>query len=347
MFIDETTLEVTAGDGGRGCVAFRREKFMPRGGPSGGNGGKGGDVVLVADEGLSTLLELHRRRHIRAERGAHGQGKDMTGRGGDDAVLLVPVGTLVFDEDTGEELGDLTEHGQRLIVAAGGKGGLGNAAFATPTRQAPEHAQSGIPGESRRIRLELKLLADIGIIGLPSVGKSTLISRISNARPKIADYEFTTLVPNLGVVGWHDHKSFVVADLPGLVEGAHEGRGLGHQFLRHIERTRAAVHLIAPRTGSAGWDDAGNAAPLVERAIADYEAIRRELELYNPRLATLPELVVVNKLDLPEVREAVPELEAHFVGLGARFVAISAVTGEGVREAVDAMGELLASRAGE
>ena len=331
MFIDETFLTVSAGNGGRGCVAFRREKFMPRGGPSGGDGVRGGDVVVEGDEGLHTLLDLHYRKHIKAQDGKAGGGKDMTGRGGEDAVLRVPVGTMVFEQTSGDLLADLTEHGQRVTIAAGGRGGLGNARFARSTRQAPEYAQPGEEGPSLDIRLELKVLADIGFVGFPSVGKSTLISRISNAKPKIADYHFTTLVPNLGMVRTGDYRSFVVADLPGLIEGAHEGKGLGHQFLRHLERTRAVVHLIeVPMDESTG-----------RQPLSDYKAIRHELQSFDADLADRPEIVVLNKIDLPDARDAHDTLKAHFEGLGKPFLAISAVTGEGLDALVHAMREML------
>ncbi|MBN1944260.1 MAG: GTPase ObgE [Bradymonadales bacterium] len=337
MFIDEAKFRVTAGDGGDGCVAFRREKYVPRGGPSGGDGGRGGDVILQADQGLSTLLDLHRRRHIKARRGGHGQGKDKHGADGADVVILVPVGTLVYDDDSGELLEDLRHQGRRLVVARGGRGGRGNAQFATPTRQAPDFAEPGQPGASRMIRLELKLLADIGIVGFPSVGKSTLISRISNARPKIAEYPFTTLTPNLGLVGWRDDTSFVVADLPGLIEGAHLGRGLGHRFLRHLERTRVLVHLLDVPLEQALTGRLGR------HPLRDYEVLRGELSAYNPRLSELPEIVVLNKRDLPHVREQEAEIAQHFLCLGTPFVSISAATGEHLDLLLDLMGQTLAA----
>lgn len=336
MFIDETTLRVTAGDGGRGCVAFRREKFVPHGGPSGGNGGRGGDVVAVGDEGMTTLLDFHHQKHVRAKRGAHGMGKDMTGRSGADLELVLPTGTMIFDHETDELIADLTVHGERAVVARGGRGGQGNACFATATRQAPDFATPGREGESKLLRLELKLLADVGLVGFPNVGKSTLISRISNARPKVADYPFTTLVPNLGLVRWRDFSSFVVADLPGLIEGAHEGRGLGHQFLRHLERTRAIVHLLEVPA-----EDDESRSPL-----RDYEAIRSELEQFNSELSQRPEIVVLNKMDLPHVRDAEPALRAEVEGRSLSFFAISAVTGEGIDALVDAMGRMVSAMAG-
>lgn len=335
MFIDEAIFKVSAGDGGRGCVAFRREKFVPRGGPCGGDGGHGGSVIAVADVRLTTLLDLHRRRQIRASGGAHGLGKQMTGKDGEDVILRVPAGTLVYDEETSQLLGDLTEHEARLVLAKGGKGGKGNQHFATATRQAPDFAQTGLPGESLTVRLELRLLADVGIVGLPSVGKSTFISRISNAKPKIAEYPFTTLVPNLGLVRWRDFKSFVVADLPGLIEGAHSGRGLGHQFLRHLTRVRVIAHFIEVVD-----EDAVELG--VERdPIRDYQTIRHELEQFDQGFSSVPEIVVLNKTDLPTCRSAIDSLAEYFAERQLPFVAISAVTGQGVQELVDLMGNTL------
>jgi GTPase len=335
VFVDEATFRVSAGAGGNGCVAFRREKFVPRGGPIGGDGGKGGDVILVADSNKHTLLDLHHRKHIKAESGSPGMGKGMSGKDGADEVILVPCGTLVYDDETEEVLADLVAPGERVVVARGGRGGWGNMRFKTPTRQAPDFAKSGLPGVSRQVRLELKLLADVGIVGFPSVGKSTLISRLSNARPKIAAYPFTTLVPNLGLVQWRDLRSFVVADLPGLIEGAAEGRGLGHRFLRHLERVRAIVHVLeVPQEGA---PELG-----VERsALGDYAALRRELQAYDPALAELPEIVVVKKVDLPATREALGSLEAELAARGLGLLALSAATGEGLKGLLDAMGRLV------
>jgi GTP-binding protein len=290
-FVDEVRIHVKAGDGGNGAVAWRREKFIPRGGPAGGDGGNGGDVVLVVDEQLSTLLDYRYVREHRARSGEHGQGSDCNGKDGAHLLLRVPPGTVVKDERTGEQLADLAA-GDRMVVAKGGRGGLGNMNFATSTHQAPRHAEDGTPGEERDLVLELKLLADVGIVGYPNAGKSTLISVVSRARPKIADYPFTTLVPNLGVVSWKD-RSFVVADVPGLIEGAHAGAGLGHQFLRHLERCRVLVHLVE------------GAAPGEGRSPrADFEAINAELRLYSPDLASKPQIVAVTKVDVPEARAA-------------------------------------------
>src|SRR5215831_8532202 len=287
QFIDEARIEVKAGDGGNGCVAFRREKFMPRGGPSGGDGGHGGSVILVADPQLSTLLDFRYQRHYRAARGQHGLGSDCNGRDGDDLIVPVPLGTVVFDDASGAQLVDLATAGERFLLVRGGKGGRGNMHFATSTNQAPRHAEPGQPGEERTVRLELRLLADVGLLGFPNVGKSTFISRVSRARPKIADYPFTTLVPHLGVVELSDQRSFVLADIPGLVEGASEGAGLGHQFLRHVERCRVLLHIVEA-TFTVGPDR----APL-----HDFDVINSELARYAPELAGKPQVVVLNKID--------------------------------------------------
>ncbi len=326
MFVDEVTFEVSSGKGGNGCVAWRREKYVPRGGPDGGDGGRGGDVVLEADEGLSTLLDLKSRRFIRAKNGRPGGGARKTGASAPPKVLRVPVGTQVFDLDTGELVADLVEHGQRAVVAKGGKGGKGNAAFATPTRRSPDFAEPGRPGEQRRIRLTLKLLADVGFVGLPNAGKSTLISRISNARPKVADYPFTTLVPNLGVVQYDD-VTFVVADIPGLIEGASEGAGLGTRFLRHVERTALFLFLL----------DAGPDRPDPLKSLAILE---RELERHDPAMADRPRIVVLNKCDLPFVAEHAARVQAEMEKRGVPFFEISAATGQGVRELVAALARL-------
>ena len=317
-FIDRAKIFVQGGRGGNGCVAFRREKFVPKGGPAGGNGGKGGDVVLVADRNVHTLLDFKYKRHYRAERGRHGEGNKRSGKSGEDLIIKVPVGTVVKDAETGEVLGDLTEHGQRLVVAKGGRGGRGNAAFATPTRQAPDFAEPGEPGEERWIELELKLLADVGLVGFPNAGKSTFLSRISAARPEIADYPFTTLRPILGVTRVGDH-SFVVADIPGLIEGAHKGKGLGHEFLRHVERTKLLLHLI----------DLTDSTRTPEKA---FEAINRELKLYSPSLVEKPQIVVGTKIDALADRSIIERLKTYFQERGYPFFAVSAVTGEGMDE---------------
>ena len=332
-FVDIVTIKCEAGHGGQGCVAWRKEKYVPRGGPFGGNGGRGGSVGFRADDNLGTLLDLKYRKQIRARDGGHGQPKLADGAWGDDVIMPVPVGTFVRDAHTGELLADLSEPGDEIVVARGGKGGLGNAHFKTATNQAPTKAQPGLPGESCTITLELKLLADIGLIGYPSVGKSTLISVLSNARPKIADYPFTTLAPNLGIVQWKDYRSFVVADIPGLIEGAHEGRGLGFQFLRHVERCRALVHLIEV-TPPSEVDDGRD-------AIADYERINHELAAFSSGLARRPQIVVLSKCDLPFVVEREAELRAYFEGLGVPFFAISSATRDGLDTLKDAMIQLV------
>ncbi len=318
QFIDRAKIFVQGGHGGNGCVAFRREKFVPKGGPSGGDGGKGGDVVLVADRNVHTLLDFKYKRHYKAERGRHGEGNKRSGKSGEDLEIKVPVGTVVRDAETGEILGDLTEHGQRLIVARGGRGGRGNAAFATPTRRAPDFAEPGQPGEERWIELELKLLADVGLVGFPNAGKSTFLSRISKAKPEIADYPFTTLRPILGVTRVGDY-SFVVADIPGLIEGAHKGKGLGHEFLRHVERTKLLLHLI----------DLTNPEMEPEEA---FEKINRELELYSPELAKKPQIVVGTKIDALTDRSKVERLKRYFEEKGYPFFAVSAVSGQGMEE---------------
>jgi GTP-binding protein len=335
-FVDEVRIHVKAGDGGNGAVAWRREKYIPRGGPAGGDGGNGGSVVLVVDPQLSTLLDYRYVREHKARSGGHGLGSDMNGADGPDLVLRVPPGTVVKDAATGETIADLGEADERLVVAKGGRGGLGNMNYATSTNQAPRYAQDGTPGEERDLVLELKLLADVGIVGYPNAGKSTLISRISRARPKIADYPFTTLVPNLGVVSWRGEKSFVVADIPGLIEGAHEGAGLGHQFLRHIERCRVLVHLV----------DGANPEP--DRSPkADLDSIDRELALYSPELAKKPQIVAVTKVDVPEARAAGEKL-AKLLGRRKKPVKVhlvSAVTGEGVPQLLDAVARVLFKQA--
>ncbi len=317
-FIDEASITVRAGDGGRGCVSFRREKYVPRGGPDGGNGGDGGSVVLSVSPHLSTLLDFRYRKLFRAARGQHGKGKTMHGRNAPDLTISVPAGTVVTDEDTGEALADLTRVGQTWVAAAGGRGGKGNAAFVTSTNQAPDSAQPGLPGGERRLRLTLKLIAQIGLVGLPNAGKSTLLSRISRARPRIADYPFTTLSPVLGVVSHHDEE-FVVADLPGLIEGAHRGAGLGQRFLKHAERTEALVHVL----------DAARPAPDVADA---YRVVFAEMEKFRPELVTRPTLLAFNKMDVPGAREAARKARAELNFPERDAYYISAATGEGVAE---------------
>ena len=328
-FIDETRIRVIAGDGGRGCVSFRREKFVPRGGPNGGNGGHGGDVVAVADPQLTTLLDLRYQKQYKAARGQHGMGSDCHGRRGDDREIKVPVGTIIRDAQTGELVGDLREPGQRVIVAAGGRGGKGNAHFVSSTQRSPRFAQPGEPGQERELDIELRLLADVGIIGLPNAGKSTLIAAISAVRPKIADYPFTTLVPNLGVVGYGEGKSFVVADIPGLIEGAHEGHGLGHKFLRHVMRTHLLIHLI----------DASEIDP--NQPLAQCETVNRELRLFDPELAEKAQIVVANKIDLPQARENAKQLARKLPRNLKPLYTISAATTEGVQQLVQTVGNKL------
>ena len=317
MFFDEVKISVTSGDGGDGCVAFRREKFVPFGGPSGGNAGKGGNVYLVVDRNLNSLVHFKKRVHFKAGKGGRGSGQKQQGKRGEDRVVPVPPGTMVYDADTGELLVDLVEEGERVQVARGGRGGRGNAAFASPTNQAPRLAEHGEPGQERWLRLELKLIADVGVIGMPNAGKSTLLSVISAARPKIAAYPFTTLQPNLGVVQVDDYQTFVVADVPGLIEGASDGVGLGHQFLRHVERTRLLIHLL----------DGAATDPL-----ADYETINRELAQFSERLATKPQIVVLNKMDLPDAQAWWPLVEEAMQERNVEAHAISAVSRQGVQE---------------
>jgi GTPase len=332
-FVDEATIRVKAGAGGNGAIAFRREKFVPKGGPSGGDGGDGASVVLVVDEGLSTLLDFRYRHEFAAPSGDNGANKDKYGRAGEDVVLRVPPGTQVFDDATGELVGDLRVHGERLVVARGGKGGRGNIHFATSTDRAPRKAEPGTPGEERTVRLELKLLADVGLLGFPNVGKSSLIARISAARPKIADYPFTTLVPNLGTVALSGERSFVVADIPGLIEGAHAGAGLGDRFLRHLDRTRLLVHML-------------DASAPGRTPLRDFEAMNRELALYDPALAARPQLVVLNKLDLPDVRKRAKQIARPFARRGIEILAISAATGEGTAELLESIWRTLPRRTG-
>jgi GTP-binding protein len=326
VFIDEVIVTVKAGDGGNGCLAFRREKYVPRGGPSGGDGGRGGDVVFVASQHYNTLLHFRFNPEHKAERGRHGEGSNRKGRDGHSIDVPVPVGTIVYDADSGDMLHDFTVPGDRFIVAKGGRGGRGNARFATPTHQAPTEHEPGRPGEERRLRLELKLLADVGLVGFPNAGKSTLISRISAARPKIADYPFTTLEPNLGVVS-SDDRTFVVADIPGLIEGAHLGHGLGTQFLRHVERTRLLAHLVDVSEAS-GRDP-----------VHDYEVILQELASFSADLAAKPMIVVATKMDVAQNPARVEALERRANEAGLPFYKISAVRGDGLDTLIAAMAE--------
>jgi len=324
-FVDEIDIVVLAGDGGNGCVAFRREKYVPHGGPAGGDGGHGGSVYLQADDSLNTLQHLAGHHHWRAERGQHGEGKNCHGRSGKDMVVRVPPGTLIRDADHDIVLKDLTEPDERVCVAEGGKGGRGNSRFATPTHQAPREAEEGAPGQQRSLHLELKLIADVGLVGKPNAGKSTLLSRLSAARPKIAAYPFTTRTPYLGIVEMPDFRRFVMADIPGLIEGAHDGAGLGDEFLRHIERTRILVHMVdvCPPTGG---------------AVDDYRAIRSELEQYSPALAAKDEIIVANKMDLTDSDEHLAELRE---AVDAPVLAISAVTGKGLEALTEAIWQRL------
>ncbi|WP_053233869.1 GTPase ObgE [Sandaracinus amylolyticus] len=319
-FVDEVTVEVKGGDGGNGAVAFRREKFVPFGGPSGGDGGDGGDVVFRADERLSTLLDLRYRRKLIAKNGESGRGKDQYGAAGEDLVVRVPIGTQVFDAETGTPVADLDANDKEFIIARGGRGGRGNIHFATPQDRAPRRAEPGEPGEQKKLRIELKLLADVGLLGYPNVGKSTLISRISRARPKIADYPFTTLVPNLGVAAIGE-RSFVVADIPGIIEGAAEGAGLGHRFLKHVERTRVLLHILT-------LDPDPDRKPL-----QDYDVLLNELERFDPELAQRPMIVAVSKIDIPDVKKRVSAIRRGMKTRGVdKVLAFSAATGEGIDE---------------
>ncbi|HEY3129570.1 MAG TPA: GTPase ObgE [Acidobacteriota bacterium] len=323
MFIDTAKIYVRAGDGGKGCIAFRREKFVPRGGPSGGDGGKGGDVYFRSNGQMNTLLKFRFNQHFVAGRGQHGMGSLCHGKDGEDLIVEVPVGTQIFDDQDHRLLYDFQEPDERILIAQGGKGGRGNAAFKSSTNQAPKRAEEGLPGEEKTLRLELKLLADIGLIGFPNVGKSTLISVISAARPKIADYPFTTLTPHLGVVEYDQERHFVVADIPGLIEGAHHGSGLGDRFLRHVERTKVLAHLIDVSEQS-GRDP-----------VQDYEVIQQELSLFNPKLVEKPQILVASKIDILQNRERLNAVESLARRKGLEFVAISAATQQGVKQLVD------------
>ncbi|MCX7816883.1 MAG: GTPase ObgE [Syntrophales bacterium] len=335
-FIDEAKIKVKAGNGGRGCVSFRREKYIPRGGPDGGDGGKGGDVIIRATSAKHTLLDFKYRQHFTAKNGGHGEGNKRTGANGEDLVINVPLGTIVRDASTGEIIADLTEDGQTVIVAKGGLGGKGNARFATPVDKAPRYAQPGLPGEEKDLILELKLIADVGIVGLPNVGKSTFLSRISAARPKIADYPFTTLAPHLGVVSFNDEDDLVFADIPGILEGAHNGVGMGVRFLRHIERTSILFHIIdiSQITKEAAWNN--------------YKILNKELSLYDENLAKKPQVVGIGKIDIPETKDKLPAVIDFFGKEGIRVFPFSAITGEGVdlvlREILSKFKELKSQR---
>jgi GTP-binding protein len=334
-FVDEVKIEVKSGAGGAGCVSFRREKFIPLGGPDGGDGGKGGDVIFQVSPHLATLLDLRHKPHLKAGRGKHGMGKDRHGAGGEDLTVLLPQGTVIKDAETEEVLADLSEPGQTVLLMKGGRGGQGNARFASATNKAPKFAQPGEPGEERWLRLELKLMADVGLLGFPSVGKSSFIAKVSAARPKIADYPFTTLVPNLGVVPYKNYRSFVIADMPGLIEGAHTGAGLGLRFLKHVERTELLLHIL-----DISW--------MPDRdPIREYEAINRELAQFDPELARKRQIIVINKLDLPAVRENLPQVLPWFTERGLKVFPISAATGEGIPPLLDEIARNLWGKAEE
>ncbi|MFQ5615601.1 MAG: GTPase ObgE [Anaerolineales bacterium] len=326
-FIDEARINAQSGKGGNGMVHFRREKFVSRGGPDGGDGGKGGDVVMEVRSGLNTLLHLRHRPRFHAADGANGGTSNKTGRSGNDLLIHLPPGTVVYDDDTGELLGDLTEPDQRLVICKGGRGGRGNTRFKNARNQAPRIAEKGEPGEEHNLRLELKLIADVGLVGAPNAGKSTLLSVVTNAKPKIAPYPFTTLVPNLGVAALDDETNLILADIPGLIEGAHQGIGLGHEFLRHIQRTRVLIHLLDG---------------LAENPIADFAQINSELALFDPALGKKPQVVVLNKMDLPDVQARWPEIEAQLRERGYDPAAISAVAGTNVRQVLYRAASLLA-----
>lgn len=335
QFIDEVKIHVQSGHGGAGCVSFRREKFIPFGGPNGGDGGRGGDVIFRVDPNLSTLLDLRYRPHLKAGSGKNGMGKDRHGAGGEDLVIPVPPGTIIKDAETGEILADLVAAGEEIVLLKGGRGGQGNARFATSTNRAPKFAQPGEPEEERWLRLELKLLADVGLLGFPNVGKSSFITRVSAARPKIADYPFTTLKPNLGVVPYKNYRSFVIADIPGIIEGASEGAGLGHRFLKHVERTTVLLHVL-----DLSW--------MPDRdPVREYEGLNRELALFSPELADKRQIVVVNKMDLPAVRENLPAVLPWFRERGLAVFPLSAATGEGIPPLLDEIARSLWGRDGE
>ncbi|WP_042146145.1 GTPase ObgE [Paucisalibacillus sp. EB02] len=328
MFVDQVSVYVKAGDGGNGLVAYRREKYVPLGGPAGGDGGNGGDVVFKVDEGLNTLMDLRYNRHFKAKRGENGMSKNQHGKNSTPLIVSVPPGTTVIDEDTDQVIADLTIHGQEAVIAKGGRGGRGNSRFATPRNPAPDFAENGEPGEEKNIKVELKLIADVGLVGFPSVGKSTFLSVVSAAKPKIADYHFTTLAPNLGVVDTADNRSFVLADLPGLIEGAHAGVGLGHQFLRHVERTRVIIHVI-DMAGTEGRDP-----------FEDYQKINKELSEYDEKLMTRPQIIAANKMDMPDSEENLKQFKEQ-IGNDIPVYPISALTKEGLRDILFAVADLL------
>ena len=327
QFIDEVKVYIKAGNGGAGCVSFRREKYVPRGGPNGGDGGRGAHITFLASSDINTLLDISYQQQYRAEKGQHGMGKDRHGKNGKDIVISVPPGTLIKDADTGEILSDLTAEGQEFISAKGGRGGMGNTHFKSSTRQAPKFAQPGEPGEEKNLILELKLLADIGLIGLPNAGKSTLISVISSARPKVADYPFTTLIPALGVVQYGDYDSFVVADIPGLIQGAHKGSGLGFQFLRHVERTSMLLHLVDV------------SETVEEDPVENFEKINNELSLYNPELLKKPQAVAGTKLDIKGNGKRLDRLALYCKDKQYDFLPVCAVTGQGIKELINYLGK--------
>ena len=331
MFIDRAKISIKAGDGGDGMSSFRREKYAPKGGPNGGDGGRGGDIVFLADRNMNTLLDFRYKKKFKAQKGGDGEDTNKFGRHAEAVVIKVPVGTLVFDEETDELIADLIEDGQTAIVGRGGRGGRGNARFANSVNRAPTFAEHGEPGEERTLRMELKLLADVGLVGYPSVGKSSIIATVSAARPDIAAYHFTTLTPVLGIVRIDDQTNFVMADIPGLIEGAHEGKGLGHDFLRHIERTRLIVHVLDV-SGMEGRDP-----------MEDYRKINKELAAYNERLSSRPQIIAANKIDLPDARSNYPAIESALKAEGREVFPVSAATGEGLQPLVQRIAEMLAT----
>jgi len=334
QFIDEAKIHVKAGDGGNGCVAFRRESHVPRGGPSGGDGGHGASIIFVADPQLNTLLDFRYRRSYKATRGEDGRSKDQYGKNGEDLILRVPVGTVIVDEETGDQLGDLAEAHDELVVAKGGHGGRGNIHFKTPWNQAPRTSEPGTSGEERSLKLVLKLLAQVGLLGYPNVGKSTLIAQISRARPKIADYPFTTLAPNLGVVKLSDERSMVVADIPGLIEGAAEGQGLGHRFLKHVERCSVLLHIV----------EMSELAGPERDPVKDFDTLNAELKNYAPHLAEKPQVVALNKMDLTDTRDGSTDMVSQFEQRGVSLHLISAASGEGVKAVLEELWKYVSKR---